>query len=256
MVTTSGTRHSTCADTGNEEMTELKSIRLADGYKNKWMMLVGDGLTQMRVKSFTEMIQNASFDVGEQQKITETIRKAMGQVVSVTGDLHGGMFHFLSASYTLFYAALIQPIQCLLGWKRLCGTDVTKCYQQAAGLSNMIAVEIERQMLGAYLVYISSDEERIRPYVEASTDDREETREALAVKLAAGFTLCLHERRSKTTDDVFRLALDFLEITNLYSHFQNSLSNPGMNSILKYMLKSILKSIFSIHFEIHFKIHV
>ena len=61
MVTTSGTRHSRCADTGNEEMTELKSIRLADGYKNKWMMLVGDGLTQMRVKSFTEMIQNAKF---------------------------------------------------------------------------------------------------------------------------------------------------------------------------------------------------
>ena len=69
-------------------------------------------------------------------------RKALSRVVVVTGDLHG-CFHALMAVYSLFYAAIIQPIQTLLKWKRIVGTDITKCYQQAAGLALMICDETE-----------------------------------------------------------------------------------------------------------------
>ena len=85
------------------------------------------------------------------------IKEALGQVINVTGDLHGGLFHFLSATYSLFYPCLIQPVQQLLGWKRICGSDVTKCYQQAAGLTTMIADELERQFLAAYFDDVCDD---------------------------------------------------------------------------------------------------
>ena len=70
------------------------------------------------------------------------IHKAMKQIINVTGDLHGGCFHFLAAGYSLFYASFIQPIQTLLGQKRISGTDVTRFYQQAAGLALLIADEL------------------------------------------------------------------------------------------------------------------
>ena len=113
-------------------------------------MLVGDGLTQIRIKSFVEEINKSCYDFGDQQEALAMIKEALGQVINVTGDLHGGLFHFLSATYSLFYPCLIQPVQQLLGWKRICGSGVTECYQQAAGLTTMIADELERQFLAAY----------------------------------------------------------------------------------------------------------
>ena len=78
-------------------------------------------------------------------------------MIHVPGDLHGGCFHFLSAIYSLYYGALIQPIQALVGWKRIKGTDVTKCYQQAAGLAIMIASELEKNLLNAYMHEVWTD---------------------------------------------------------------------------------------------------
>ena len=81
----------------------------------------------------------------------------MQQITHVPGDLHGGCFHFLSAIYSLYYAALIQPIQALIGWKRIKGTDATKCYQQAAGLAMMITGELEKHLFHHYSDEISGD---------------------------------------------------------------------------------------------------
>eukprot|EP00957_Ditylum_brightwellii_P177456 13516422-Ditylum_brightwellii.AAC.1 len=72
---------------------------------------------------------------------------AKDQVANVMGDLHAGCFHFLSSTYTAFYGALIQQFQAVLGWKQIKGSDMTKCYQQAAGLAIMIADELEQKTI-------------------------------------------------------------------------------------------------------------
>ena len=74
------------------------------------------------------------------------IHKEMKQIINATGDLHGGCFHFLAAGYSLFYALLIQTIQTLLVWKRISQTYVTKCYQQAAGISLLIVDELDKNL--------------------------------------------------------------------------------------------------------------
>ena len=81
----------------------------------------------------------------------------MEQIINVTGDLHGGCFNFLSAGYSIFYACLIQPIQNLLGCKHISGTDVSNCYQQAAGLALLIADELENSLCTACLLHILND---------------------------------------------------------------------------------------------------
>ena len=100
----------------------------------------------MRARTFNDLIEDSAYSFGEQHETTAKVAKGMQQIIHVPGDLHGGCFHFLSAIYSLYYAALIQPIQALIGWKRIKGTDVTKCYQQAAGLAMMITGELEKHL--------------------------------------------------------------------------------------------------------------
>ena len=42
-------------------------------------------------------------------------------------------------------------MQQALGWKRITGSDVTKCYQQAAQLAEFALDECERQLMGEHL---------------------------------------------------------------------------------------------------------
>ena len=85
------------------------------------------------------------------------IKEALGQVISVTGDLHSGLLHLLAYNYLLLYPSLIQPIQNLLGWKQICGSDITKCYKQAAVPTIMLVDELERKFLTAYFNHVCSD---------------------------------------------------------------------------------------------------
>ena len=123
-------------------------------------MLVGDGLTQIRIKTFMNLIQNQTYSSMKQNKAVETMSKALAQVITVPGDLHGGLFHFLNAIFSLFFTSLIQPVQKILGWKRLQGKDVSKCYQQAAGLATMISTELERNLLHKFVSCIDNDDKK------------------------------------------------------------------------------------------------
>ena len=125
---------------------DVKGMRLAKDYDQRYVMLVGDGLLQICVKTFKNMIQESSFRFKENFHATDMVRKALGQVIHVTGNLHSGRFHFLAAIYSLFYGSFIQFIQLLLGWKCIHRSDVTKCYQQAAGLVLMAADEMEKKL--------------------------------------------------------------------------------------------------------------
>jgi hypothetical protein len=66
-------------------------------------------------------------------------------------------FHVLGAIFNLFYASLLQPVQAALGWKRIKGSDVPACYQQAAGLALMVFEEVKRQLYTAFTIYLDSN---------------------------------------------------------------------------------------------------
>jgi hypothetical protein len=211
----------------------LKSVKLADGYEEKYLMLVGDGLSQIRVRTFTNLIDTHSYSYNEKREQTLMIQKAMKQVVNVTGDLHGGCFHFLSAIFALYYGSLIQPIQTLLGWKRIRGSDVTKCYQQAAGLALMISHELERQYLGAYMEYLNKNIEKKDEF--EATDDSQ----AAAIYLAQGYAQWMKDQRRNSNDQKFVMGLNFVYLVNLYRQFRVSARN-GDAIMIEWLYKEFL----------------
>ena len=100
------------------------------------MMFVGDGLTMARIKSFDALLNLSPMQYTMKHEKAIILWKALSRVVVITGDLLHGCFHCLKPVYSLFYGALIQPIQAVLKWKRIQGSDITKCYQQANGLAS------------------------------------------------------------------------------------------------------------------------
>jgi hypothetical protein len=101
-------------------------------------VLVGNGLSQMRLQAFKDMLNMLSYSFKKRYEMAQLLSKALDQCVSLPGNLHGGGFHFLVVVYNLYYGGFIQPIQTALGWKQIRGKDTTQCYQQAAGLLTIL----------------------------------------------------------------------------------------------------------------------
>ena len=153
------------------------------------------------------------------------IHKAIKHIINVTGDLHGGCFDFLAAGYSIFYAIIIQPIQKSLGWKRISGTDVTKCYQQAAGLSLMIEDELEKNIYAEYFLHtINYDKKRLK--FEIFEDEKE-----LSVHVAGNFLQWMTLKRTSHTDKCFCVSLNYVHIMNLYRTFRLSVRAGGAVTI-------------------------
>ena len=91
------------------------------------------------------MIEDSSYCFKETHQATHMIKEALGEVIHITGDLHGGRFHSLTAVYSLFFGFKIQFFQILLGWKCR-GSDVTKYYQQA--MLMIVAEELDKLLMG------------------------------------------------------------------------------------------------------------
>ena len=65
-------------------------MKLEDGHKNQSLMLVGDGLSQIRVKTFTNIHSNDTYSTfNEEPENTVIVQKSLNRVVNITGDLHG-----------------------------------------------------------------------------------------------------------------------------------------------------------------------
>jgi hypothetical protein len=133
-------------------------------------------------------------------------------------DLHGGCFHFLSAIYSVFYGALLQPIQSVLGWKRIKGNDVTKCYQQAAGLALLVGTEIDRLLIALYI------HEVITGKVPGDiVPDNEELNDNLAIILAQGFIKWKVKKGDNTNDDYLKMIITFSRLLEMYRLFRLSI---------------------------------
>eukprot|EP00957_Ditylum_brightwellii_P074242 5641520-Ditylum_brightwellii.AAC.1 len=142
------------------------------------------------------MINTYSFKISNCYVATNAIRNAMKQVINITGNLHAGCFHFLSAISFIFYGALLQPVQVLLRWKQIRGTDVTKCYQQAAGLALMIADELECHLIATFFDYVFND-----PIKKEEFDNKEDPEE-FVILVARAFLLWLDTKQETTTNEM------------------------------------------------------
>jgi hypothetical protein len=91
---------------------DTSTICLADDYESKWMITVGDGLSQMRMRQYNESV-DAAASVNFRQYYRQSIvfSKAMNRVLMIPGDLHGGGFHFLATVYLLYYGSFLQAFQ-------------------------------------------------------------------------------------------------------------------------------------------------
>ena len=78
--------------------------------------MVGDGLTQIQAKQFSDLIDETSASYGPRHELTQMHQKAMDQVIFIPGNLHGGGFHIMQVVYNLFYGTIIQKAQAVLKW--------------------------------------------------------------------------------------------------------------------------------------------
>jgi hypothetical protein len=213
---------------------DKKRFKLHTNYKERRLMIVGDGLSQIRVRTFADLMAETSYSkFDDDHENCNVIQKALKQTINITGDLHGGCFHFLQAVFHLFFGSIIQPIQVLLGWKRIRGSDVTKCYQQAASLAILIADEIDRQMFGTFLVEMLGN-----PAFGIRFNAIEDSRDA-ALHVANEYEKWKATKVRESDDEVFVMCLNFIETMMLYRLFRLSIRN-GDAVMIEWLYKEFL----------------
>ena len=148
--------------------------------------------------------------------MTVEVTKSL-QLIHVPRDLHGGCFHFLSAIYSLYYGALIQPIQALVGWKRIKGSDITKCYQQAAGLAIMIASELEKNLLNVYMHEVWLDGDATTRMNAINNPN------ALALAIADGYQTWLDDKIESSMDQYLVTVISYVKLMEMYRLFCHSI---------------------------------
>jgi hypothetical protein len=97
----------------------------------------------------------------------------------------------------------------------------------------MIADELERQMLAAYFETVCNDNESFERF------QRADGPENFAIMIAKGYMEWMDEKRKSTTDEVFLMVLNFIDITNLYREFKLAL-NTGDAVMIEWLYKEFL----------------
>ena len=185
-------------------------ISLGDDIFNRWLILVGDGLSHVRVANFKDCMEDRSRNFQELYHKSTIFAQALGRIVMVPGDLHGGDFHFLMVIFHLFYGGFLQVIQVALGWKKIRGTDVTKTYEQLAQLAIIVLTEVERQLYATFITNLDETTE---------FDEDKNSPASLADYLASSFPLFLQTKLDTSTDEVFRMMVQFVILTRRYRRF-------------------------------------
>ncbi len=220
--------------TGNEGTSgNLNDLELEEDWEKRSLMFVGDGLTMARIKSFDELLNKSCHGHEQRYQKTLMLRKAMSRVVMVTGDLHG-CFHSLMAIYSIFYGSLIQPIQVLLKWKRIKGSDITTCYQQAAGLTILLLDEIERHLIPKSTRALDEDLLAKGQFNSIQNDEKE-----VAIFLSTYYRRWLKCKLKTTTDDVFRMAISFVILMHMYKNLVIAVRS-GDSMMIEYLYIKLL----------------
>ena len=122
---------------GGEEKEKLIVTTVA-GASDKWVYLIGDRLTHVRLKSFVNAINDSLHTFEDNYEMRWVLSTALKQVVLGVGDFYGGGFAILNTIYNVFYGGYLQVFQPPMGWKQIKGGGVAKTYQQAGSLVNIV----------------------------------------------------------------------------------------------------------------------
>ena len=97
--------------------------------QSKYVLLVGDGLTQVRYYTCKEkmLLKVKNFQIHYNQEVI--LGTAMEQVFMVPGDLHAACFHTIGPVFKLFYGGFLQAFQTVLGWKKINAKKVECTYR-------------------------------------------------------------------------------------------------------------------------------
>jgi hypothetical protein len=79
----------------------VQAVQLPANYKKHWLVLVGDGLLQMRLQAFKGMLGTSLYSFKKCYEMAQLLSKTLDQCVALPGYLHGGGFHFLVVVYNL-----------------------------------------------------------------------------------------------------------------------------------------------------------
>ena len=86
-----------------------EKTRIKEGDLSKWMILIGDGLTQNRITSFVDKLHDDSLSFRDYYTDSLVISKAMKKMFISIGDLHGEGFSCLGTIFAAFYGGFLQP---------------------------------------------------------------------------------------------------------------------------------------------------
>ena len=186
-----------------------------DGWEEKWLYVVGDGLSLDRIFQFFDDVmtitdaKTTSFRQAYRQAMA--ITQVIHRVVPINGDLHV-RFHMLDAVYRLFYGGFLQPIQYRLQWKRLYAQDVSKSYQLAHRLAVMVFDEVDRIMIDVFVTSTMTLEK---------TDEilHFQGGEGLAVHIAEQYMVYLQRQVKECKDWLHRYLSNYLLIMCKYLAF-------------------------------------
>ena len=199
----------------NGVKSEKLQVTTIAGASHKWLYLIGDGLTHVRLKSFVNAINESLYSFEDDYEMRRVLSLALKQVVLGVGDLHGGGFAILNTIYTVFYGGYLQVFQTAMGWKRIKGGDVAKTYQQAGSLVDTVYTEVMR---GLHYMHASY-------YYDAHRNEiTEMDPQKLAVNLVLSFDKFLDTKLDTSTDEVLKVNINFVRLVSQYKMFKEAVT--------------------------------
>ena len=72
------------------EETERLCVSLVEVSKYKWVYLICNELTHVRLKSFVNVMNDSLYSYKEYYEMCRVLSDALSQVIVGVGDLHGG----------------------------------------------------------------------------------------------------------------------------------------------------------------------
>ena len=193
-----------------------KIYKPAASWNDKWLFIVGDGLSIDRIFQFFDDVmaitdsKTVSFRQAYRQAMA--ISRVIHRVVPITGDLHV-RFHMLESIYRLFYGGFLQCFQHRLKWKRLDPIDVSNSYRLCHRLVALVYEETERLMFDVF-VCNAVKKVKIEDLLKGSNGG-----EDLAVYLAKTYLAFLNREVRESPHWLRRYLCNFLLITKKYMRF-------------------------------------
>jgi hypothetical protein len=187
----------------------------------RYALIAGDGLSHERWRSFEKELlelQEKGVQYTKHFRQCSEVLKALRQCILLPGDLHASLFHTLGPVYTVFYGGFIQPIQIALGYKHVDWQKVERAYRQSSILVVAILTRVESRLIETFVHELPL--ERFAAYLLDDDDDN-----ALAGYLALEFESWLSKKVAGTTDDWFRVVLNFFIQARDYRTVRESIRN-------------------------------